>query len=188
MPSDLYTKYGYCEIPTGTRLYRSNTGYNSTDQLFFSTNFNDAWIWGGDMEIWTTKKNIKVLFLLQHIDSAGKGRSTLPKLYYDLYPGEQNRCLDELDIKQDIRRDPFAKQLLLSNVYGWFSTIEDGRTGFEICLFNQSGLSDYFDCVPVSRNASELYSMDSITDMKFFPDTSFYNTSSKLIRSSPGII
>lgn len=159
METDIYTKYGYCEMPAGLRPYRNVNGPNTTDQWFFSTSYRNAWGWGGDLEIWTAKKNIKLLFLLRHIDIYGNGESSLPNLYYEIYPNEPNKSLDNLDIKQDLkRRDLFARHLFTKhNTYGWFSTIEDGRPDFEICWFNKSKLTDYFECTPVSRDKDYEY-------------------------------
>ena len=184
MQTDLHTKYGHCEIPAGLRLYRSDTGPNSTDQLFFATSYCDAWGWGGDMQIWTAKKNIKILFLLRHIDSIGKGESSLPDLYYDIHPNDPNKSLDDLDVKQDVgRRDPFARHLFKNNIYGWFTTIEDGRTDFEICLFNKNGLLDYFECTPVSRDEGDTYFHQSLKEINFSPNESFFKNSRDLILS-----
>jgi len=184
MLTKFHVKYGYCEIPSGLRLYRSDTGLNSTDQLFFSTSFRDAWAWGGDMQLWTARKSMKILFLLRHINSFSKGESSLPDLYYDLYPNEPNKHLDDLDIKQDIkRRDPFAKELLKNNISGWFTTIEDGRTDFEICLFNKNELPNYFDCKPISREDGEKYYQESLMKMDIFPTETFLKNSRELIVS-----
>ncbi len=183
MQTDIHTKYGHCEISTGLRLYRSDTGPNPTDQLFFSTNYRDALGLGTDLQIWKAKKNIKLLFLLRHIDIDGKGESSLPDLYYDIYPNEPNKLLDDLDVKQDRkRRDPFARHLFTNhNINGWFTTIEDGRTDFEICLFNKSRLTDYFDCTVVSRDKSDEYYHESLMEINFYPSESFYKKSRELI-------
>jgi hypothetical protein len=183
MNIDLHIKYGYCEIPIGTQLYHSGTGPNATDQLFFSTSYSNAWAWGGDMQLWTAKKKIKILFLLRHINAIGKGESSLPELYYEIYPNEPNKSLDDLDIKQILtRRDPFAKNLFTKhNILGWFSTIEDGRTDFEICLFNKKELLEHFECIPISRDAGDFYDQESLRNLDFFPNPTFVKKTRDLL-------
>jgi hypothetical protein len=182
MQTDLHTKYGYCELPVGLKLYRSDTGANTTDQIFFATNYIEGSIWGNDLEIWTAKKNIKVLFLLQYINRIGKGKSSLPQLYYDIYPNELEKSLDDLDIKQDLtRRDPFGRHLYnFLNIQGWFTTIEDGRTDFEICLFNKNEIENYFE-ISKAKDKSKLEFRESLMEINVFPTKNFYDRSKEII-------
>lgn len=188
MQSDLNTKYGFCELPVGIKLYRSYSEPNSIDQLFFTTSYNNALIWGDNIQIWTAKKKIKILFLLRHINSKGIGESSLPDLYYEVYPNESNKSLDDLDIKQDInRRNPFTQHLFKNNIYGWFTTIEDRRTDFEICLFNKNWMLDYFECKEVPKDDGEIYYQESLKEIIFFPPESFFKNSREIINSDSQI-
>src|ERR1044072_9668097 len=185
MDASLKEKYGYCVIPKNALLYRANRGDNSTDQLFFATKYCEAIGWGRQIQIWKIRNPIEVLFLVRSINHDAKGDSSLPDLYYQIFPNEQ-RKLDDLDVKQDEkRRDSFARKLFNeAGVTGWFTSTENGSTGFEICLFNKERINRDLELIETNENKNHKYWIDTIKRMKFYPTQTFYSESRKKIQNA----
>lgn len=177
METDFNNKYGYCEIPKGLLLYRGHNLNEIIDAVFFTTKSFSASVWGNGIQAWKTKKKIKVLFLVRYIDNFAKAQSSLPDIYYDVFPNEPNKDLDDLDVKQDVRRrEPFTKKLYSEfNVCGWLSSIEN-RDHLEVCIFNKEFIKDNLELINIIKN-SDGYKKDSLRKIKIFPTASFFEKS-----------
>lgn len=153
MSNELFQKYGYCEIPKGTILYRMGEIFEERGATFaFHPRCTMNFTHGSNKLIFAyeTNENINVLFLVTHLNCYGFPVSGIEELYEAKV--EPKGALDDIDIKHrnvaaSVR---FKKMLLGLNVSGWLTTIE-GYERLEIfllpsvlnCIQKRSGLVSY---------------------------------------------
>jgi hypothetical protein len=176
----LFKKYGRCKIPKGTFLYRGHSLKEPIDTIYFGT--KPIYIIGfGDKEniqIWKAKTDIEVIFLVKYLNSDGFAKSSLPDLYYDLYPNEPNKNFRDLDIKQNKRKIEFVKYLQeKSCLKGWVSSIEENFP-IELCLFVNDKLTQLIELVEVKKYSEGLCD-DSLKKFKIVLNESFKKRSEK---------
>jgi hypothetical protein len=183
MENSFELKYGYCELPKNLLLYRSYSTHRIYDAVFFSTKFALAGGWGDlkGIEIWRVKRKIRILFLIKHVNAFAAAASSIPELYYDLFPNETNPDLKDLDIKQVVsRRDPFTRKLKLDHgINGWLSSLED-HSILEVCLFNCPAFDETIERIKVVDENEDRYK-DSLRKMKLFPPVTFFQISKSMI-------
>src|ERR1700752_1311902 len=182
MQKEIFNIYGYCEIPKGTLLYRGHRSDEIYDEMFFGTKLNPIKCFGeGKVQVWKVKRKITVLFLVKHVNLHSHGISSIPDIYYDIYPNEVNKSLTDLCIKQDIRRRrPFARHLFESyNINGWFSSIEN-RTENEVCLFNIENINKLVERTNIIDIEGK-EELDSLRKIKLFPPDSFYSSTYEIM-------
>jgi hypothetical protein len=181
----LKTKYGYCTVPKGTYLYRGIKDDHLYEEIFFATKFSMARSFGHErVQVWQTTAAFDVPFLISHLhDFYGKATSSLPELYYDVYPNAEPN-LDDLDVKQDWkRRTEFAGQLFNARkILGWFSSIENNDE-VELCLFNKTHYLHLVQFVEELKNQPEYY-VDALRKIKVYPSTQFYERSTPKIKKA----
>lgn len=184
--SDFFEKYGYCEVPKGTLLYRGHAPRYQND-IFFGTKYSTVTSYGNGVEIWKSKKNFKVIFLIRHLDTGGRAISSIADIYYDLYPEATERNLIDLDIKQVVhRRIPFVKCLFdKHNLAGWFSSIEDTEDT-EICLFDNQNIDELMELVGTSSDRKK-YQEDSLKKLRLYPSSDFFLATKDSISKSEGV-
>lgn len=185
MDTTLRNRYGYCVIPRNSLLYRIERESPASDQIFFCTKYCEALAWGTIVQIWKTRKPIEVAFLVHSINHDAKGDSAVPDLYYQTLPDERPG-LSDVGIKNNVsRRDSFARKLFLKySMLGWFTSTENGSTGFEICLFNRTRIYRDVELIATVENLENEYYEDTIKRMKFYPPPSFYEISKARIAKS----
>ncbi len=64
MQIDFYSKYGYCEVPKGVILYRGHCGREIANEMFFGAKYYPVTSYGNGVQLWKTKRKIKLLFLV----------------------------------------------------------------------------------------------------------------------------
>ncbi|MFZ9955701.1 MAG: hypothetical protein ACO3E1_06210 [Flavobacteriales bacterium] len=185
MVNTLQSKYGYCIIPKNTLLFRGYDNDSFEDCMFFATKYFVAKGFNERVQVWKTKKEMKVLFLVQNIDDASIPYSSLTDIFNQLFPEEANTNFNDLDIKQNCNRRERLVKYLFNNcdVRGWFTSVEDGQEHIELCLFDSCSIAQHLSFYGIFKNASELFYKDSLTRIKIFPTRAFYNRSAqKLMR------
>jgi hypothetical protein len=172
----LFEKYGHCIIPKNTILFRGFNDESYDDCMFFGTKYFVAKAFGNNVQVWRTKKAMKVLFLVKHLNNKGWVISGLPELYKVAFPNENNNSITDLDIKQDInRRKPFVQRLLQDyKINGWFSSVED-KIEVEICLFNSDSMKENIELIEPCTNQDSKYFEDSLRKIRIYPSELFYS-------------
>ena len=173
--NDLYEKYGYCQIPKDTYLFRSNTDIGGV--LFFATNVVIASSFNKEsklIQIWKTTKEVDVLFMVSNIsESRGWVKSAIVELYQSFYPNEME--IDDLEIKQFNfgKRQKLIAEMEKQGVNGWFSSLEN-RVELEICLFTNNNLQlvEKTDDVLIYKQYNVLEKIKINPSVKFYDHTS----------------
>jgi hypothetical protein len=99
MDSKLKETFGYCIIPKGTLLYRGHGDTAPNNCMFFALKFWVAGAFNDSVQIWKTKSDIEVLFLVEYVNTRSWTISAIPRLYKSLFPEEKDNDLSDLDIK-----------------------------------------------------------------------------------------
>ena len=176
-------KYGYCILPENTLLYRGHNDSSFQDCMFFSTEFWVATAFHTSIQVWKTTKEIKLLFLVDHITKRDWSISSIPALYHELFEKEQQPPYSDLDIKdRDLqKRNQFVHQLFHGyQIPGWLSSVE-GKCEIEICLFDRNNNSNQLELIEIVNSNDTQYFKDSLQKIKIFPNKEFYEKSMKSI-------
>ena len=182
--SELIKKYGYCTIPKGILLYRKgdNNNLNSCIYLSLQSFASSSLPQNIDIQIWKTKKDFQLLFMISEINEVSNPFSSITEIYINHISNEIT-SLSDLDIKLDLEnRNKIIAFLQNDNILGWFSSIEDTKSKLEICLFPKdfSTISEYVELlteIPQSHpNALEFISLN--------PSKEFLNKSQLTIENS----
>ncbi|GEM_PF-1422570 len=176
---NLLSKYGSCTIPEGTVLFRSGdykieNGVYFALQHFISNSLNPL----KDKEVWVTKKDIEILFMVKNINEYSLAQSSISEIY-KLYFQEE---LDDLSIKLDIeKRNQLIKRLKEDKVNGWFSSYENGSTEFEICIFiSEVDFMETFE----QKSISDVENINSLKNLHFQPTNLFFEKSKEIIKNN----
>lgn len=123
---NILKEFGKCIVSSNTLLFRGHTNQNISDNMFFATKFHLAKSFGKTVQVWKTKREFEVIFLVDFLRKDAKAISSIPMVYHSLFPNEKVPNLSDLSIKQDFRtRDLFCNKLYFEhNIIGWFSSIK----------------------------------------------------------------
>jgi hypothetical protein len=170
--------YGYCIIPKGTLLYRGHTEAIQ-DCMFFATK---KWVAGAfyeQVQIWKTRNDIEVLFLVDSLDERSWAKSAIPQLYQVLFPEEKSIDLTDLDIKHrnSDRLNKLVHELFVGHeISGWLSSIE-GKVEMEVCLFDKETNESHLQLLTIVDRNDVSHFKDSLNSIHVFPSPSFYDRS-----------
>jgi len=183
MGNTLLTKHGHVIIPKNTLLYRGNTSIEINECMFFALIPTIASAFGSDVQVWKVISNIQVIFLIDYIDHQSNSFSSIPLLYNYIFPEEENRSYNDLDIKQNLeRRNKFVRNLNHKHkLFGWLSSVEN-NSHLEICLFNESFISNNTQLIELTNTQNEKYYIDTLKKIKIFPNEIFFSKSHQTIR------
>lgn len=175
----LFKRYGYCVIPEGTILIRSGLDYEYPGCMFFgldalvgcySRQNNEA------PQVWRTKKNFEVLFMVDHVTSVPCVISSIVDIYTMYYPVED---VDGLDIKQrDLtKRNKLFDILKKDGISGWLSSLEN-MYPLEICLFPNREVFELLIGPVQEFDMSDYDYHNALNDISIYPSEEFYRKSS----------
>jgi hypothetical protein len=178
--SELINKYGYCIIPEGTVLFRSGD-FNIENGVYFTL---QHWIFNSlnplkYKEVWVTKKDIEILFMVKNINEYSYPQSSISEIYKQYFQEE----LDDLSIKLDIeKRNQLIKRLQEDKLKGWFSTYENEfGSSFEICIFiNEEDFNETFE----QQSIIDIENINSLKNLKLYPSDLFFEKSKKIIKNN----
>jgi hypothetical protein len=180
----LKENFGHCIIPKNTNLFRGHNSTDFKDCMFFALKFWVAEAFSNSIQIWKTKTEIEVLFLVEFIDSRSWTKSSIPRLHQMIFP-KIVKVYDDLDIKHRSikRRNTFIKTLNKKyEIQGWFTSLE-GAIELEVCLFDSKSI----ELTEVVERGSDKYPLDSLNQIKLFPTQDFFeNTYERIINCSQG--
>jgi len=182
--------YGYCIIPKNTLLFRGNKDTSFDDCMFFATKRFVAKAFDNKIQVWKTKTDINVLFLVEYLTAMSWAISYLPHLYCGIFPNEIITNLNDLDIKHwDInRRNEFVSKLFEDfKISGWLTSLE-GKIELEVCLFNKNSNSKQLSFVEITDMKNEKYFKDSLVRIKLFPTSEFYNKTQTTLNNHSSLI
>lgn len=176
--NDLELKYGYCIIPKNTFLFRGYPNMESRDVLYFGTKFHVAKGFNQNVQVWKTRADIKVLFMIDSLKGSHV-KSSISEIYSSYFPETENENFNDLDIKQHRNRSSSFINMLQCNhkINGWFSSLED-KEEVEICLFNKAIINDGIHLVEVLRDKGKYFN-DSLVRFRMFPSESFYHNTNE---------
>ena len=172
----LYNKYGHCVIPKNTLLFRGHKGKSFDDCMFFATKHFVANAFYDKVQVWKTTTEIKVLFLVEHLNWLSWATSALPSLFNSLFKEESNPGFDDLDIKHwnIARRNKLVRKLFDDyKISGWLTSLEN-KVELEICLFDNQANSKQLAFVQTSDRNKKINLKDSLEKIKIFPTKNFY--------------
>lgn len=184
----LYDKYGYCIIPTGTKLFKGGDSAKYEDcmsfglQKYVATAFQNN---SGKTQVWTVKQDIKVLFMVLELNRSGWTKSAIVDIYNEYYPLENE--LNDLDIKyfDHQKRKHLIDKLKKENIIGWISSLED-KVDLEICLFpKRQELDRLIELEKViDKESDEFDHLNALDAINIHPSGQFFSrTKDKLIDS-----
>lgn len=164
--------YGYCIIPKNTLLFRGHADASYNDHMFFATKSLDTTGFNDLLQVWETKKEIKVLFLIDCLNHNSHATSALPRLFNDVFPRESNSNFDDIENK---RHNKLVRKLYEQyEISGWLSSLENG-TALEICLFDKKANSDQLQLLQTVSVNNKEYFKNSLDKIKVFPPITFYD-------------
>lgn len=175
--------YGYCIIPKNTFLYRGHNAESVTDCMFFTTKHWVAGAFNKSIQVWKTKKDIKVLFLVDHINHHSWTSSALPQLYKTLFPNDKNINLNYLDIKRmpTGRRNKLVRKLFDEyQISGWLTSLEN-KVELEVCLFDKQANKNQLKLWDTTGAENKNYFKDSLDRIKIFPGKMFYEKTKQVL-------
>ncbi len=178
--SELINKYGYCTIPEGTVLFRSGD-FKIENGVYFTL---QHWIFNAlnplkDKEVWVTKKEIEILFMVKNINEYSFPQSSISEIYKQYFQEE----LDDLSIKLDIeKRNQLIKRLKEDKLKGWFSTYKNAfGSSFEICIFiNEEDFNETFE----QQSIIDIENINSLKNLKLYPSDLFFEKSKEIIKNN----
>jgi hypothetical protein len=180
---NLFRKYGYCVIPKGTLLFRKGDIDFSRDALFFA--LNPRWVVTvntyetQDVQLWETKKDIKVLFMIKELNEYGHPKCALTEIYKHFT--SETTDLDAVNIKgRDFERRTILIDYLKQNkVHGWLTKIDSGYP-LEICLFPSSITLPQIKLKEQSTTIPKQYkSYNALYNVNIVPSKTFVNKTQK---------
>ncbi len=152
--------------------------------MFFATKSWVARAFQRDnIQVWKTKKEIRLLFLVESLENRSWVKSNLPQLYKQLFPLEKQENIDDLDIKHfdHERRDKLVNKLFQEHkISGWLSSLED-RIEIEVCLFNSENIASLIEHVDTTNGDNESYFKDSLEGIHVNPPQSFFTTTEGIL-------
>ncbi len=172
----LYKKYGHCIIPKNTFLFRGHSNKSLDDCMFFATKHFVANAFNDNVQVWKTTTDIKVLFLVEHLNWLSWTTSALPSLFNSIFKEESNSNFDDLDIKHwdIVRRNKLVRKLFDDyKISGWLTSLEN-KVELEICLFDKQANSKQLAFVETSDRNKKINLKDSLEKIKLFPTKNFY--------------
>ena len=182
--------YGQCIIPKNTFLFRGHDDTTINDCMFFTTKH---WVASAfnrkTIQVWQTKKDIQILFLVNDINANSWTHSALPEVFNRLFPSESNPNFNDLDIKHnDInRRNKLARKLFDEyKTSGWLTSLEN-RVELEICLFNKQSNANHLKIIDIVDSKNKTYFKDSLDRIKIFPSSTFYKKINQTLLPKSGI-
>jgi len=180
--------YGKCTIPKNTLLFRGHADTSFDDCMFFATKKWVAGAFNNEIQIWHTKTDITVLFLVEYVDKRSWTISALPRLFNNIFPLESNPDFDDLDIKHwDInRRNKLTSELHDKyKIFGWLTSLEN-KIELEVCLFDKQVNANHLQLLDIVDRKGHNYFKDSLFRIKIYPTKSFYDkTIQKLNKQAP---
>jgi hypothetical protein len=169
--------YGQCIIPKNTLLFRGHNESTINDCMFFATKLYVASAFNRKkIQVWQTKKDIQILFLVDDINANSWTHSALPQVFNSLFPLESNPDFNDLDIKQKNinRRNKLTRKLFDEyNTLGWLTSLEN-RVELEICLFDKQANANHLKLIDIVDSKNKTYYKDSLDRIKIFPSSTFY--------------
>jgi hypothetical protein len=84
----LYDKYGFCIIPTGTKLYKGGEKSDYNGCMFFGLQKYVATAFQNNsdkIQIWTVKQDIKVLFMVLELNRLSWTKSAVVDIYNGIH-------------------------------------------------------------------------------------------------------
>ncbi len=177
---DLLHRYGHSIIPKGTILFRGFNDNSYHDVMFFGlqkyviTRF-------GTPQLWITKEEIKLPFLINEINADSNCKSSIPELYTEL---TDNTGLNDLEIKNDYtHRNNFINQLKELKTSGWLSSLEN-KSELEICLFNDNEKKVAFYGY-IDEDQNKYNHFNSLSQISIFPSSSFILNATQNLNDYP---
>lgn len=185
----LYDKYGYCIIPVGTKLYKANSSTDFETCMFFGLQKWIARAFQNDsdkIQIWTVKRDIKVLFMVLELNQASRTKSAIIDIYKEYFPTE-NELID-LDIKHfdHQKRNKFIDKLKGEKIIGWLSSLDD-KVDLEVCLFpNKKEHDRIIELVKVINNNNTAFEhLNSLDRVEIYPSGQFFKRTREKLQDSP---
>lgn len=179
MDIDLKREFGFCVIPRGTLLYHgTNENVQGKSCMFFGLDFWLASVFHKTIQVWKVKREIEVIFLCEYVGWSSRTKSSIPRLYKNVF-GEHEGELEDLDIKHrdHDRRNRFVAKLSEDfGINGWFSSMEENAE-LEVCLFGKQFITDNVDLIDVKMKEDTSYYKNSLRDIGVFPTKNFYDKS-----------
>ncbi len=145
--------------------------------MFFATKFWVAGVFKDTIQVWKTKTEIQVLFLVDYLNNSSWTTSALPQLFNSIFPANSYSDFDDLDIKHsDInRRNKLVKKLFDEyNISGWLTSLEN-KVELEVCLFDKQANTNQLQLVDTVDSKNKNYFKDSLDRIKIFPTRNFYD-------------
>lgn len=171
-----HEKYGYCILPRGTLLFRGHTEKKISNTMFFAPNHDIASLFNNSIQIWRIVHDLKILFLVSHINSNGWCYSAVPELLKSCFPKSLDQDIDEIQIKnENIKlRNKFTYYLYYKcGINGWLSSVE-GKIDIEICLLNKINISNHLTLIAETTAESKEYYKNSLRKIQIFPAPEFF--------------
>ncbi len=184
----LLNKYGECIIPKGTQLYRGGITTTFDNEMFFGLKKYVAGVFDtNQIQIWRTKQNIKVLFMVLELDYLSKAKSAIVDIYTEYFQCSQHNEIDDLSIKTcQQKREKFINYLKSENIIGWLSSLEN-KVELEICLFPDK--QDFQQIIEleqiISRDNEQHNYLNALSQIEVYPSEQFFTrTKNKLKNNS----
>lgn len=173
----LYDKYGYCLLSQNTYLYRTGEIDKNVNSLFFFLTYSDASGFhprNRQVQIWKTKKDIKLLFMVREINRFGHAKSAIVEIFNYYFPGVD--AGDDVAIKQNIKtRMRLIDKMKTDGFVGWLSSVEN-KYVLEICLFDTNNIS-YIELLQSVDQADIKNNQHTLKYIDIHPSIEFYDKS-----------
>jgi hypothetical protein len=180
--------YGHCIIPKNTLLFRGHKDSSVDDCMFFATNQWVAGAFNETIQVWKTKTDIQILFLVDYLNDRSWTISAFPQLVNSIFLEDTNSEVDYLDIKQkDInKRNKLVRKLFDEHqISGWLTSVEN-KVELEVCLFDTQSNTNQLEFLETVDRKSKKYLKDSLESISIYPANSFYErTNQELLKYSP---
>jgi hypothetical protein len=165
-------------------LFRGHKDTSVDDCMFFATKHWVAGAFNDTIQVWKTKSDIQILFLVDYLNDNSWSISALPQLFNSIFPADSNSNFGDLDIKRmDINRRNKLVQKLFDEfkISGWLTSLEN-RVEIEVCLFDKQANTNQLQLFDTVDNKNKNYFKDSLDRIKILPTKTFYDkTNQKLL-------
>jgi hypothetical protein len=183
----LIDAYGSCIIPKNTFLFRGQKNTSVDDCMFFTTKLWVAGAFNETIQVWKTKTDIQILFLVDYLNYSSCAISSMPQLDNIIFPEDIHSGLDDLDIKhKDIsRRNKLVRKLYDEyQISGWLTSLEN-KVELEVCLFDKQANTNHLELLETVHGKNKKYFKDSLEIISIYPINSFYDkTNQQLLKQS----
>lgn len=185
----LYNKYGHCIIPAGTKLYKGGETTDYDGCIFFGLQKFVAQAFqnnSGKIQIWSVKRDIKLLFLVKELNHLSWAKSSIVDVYRVYYPSESG--LNDVDIKHrdQHKRSKLIDKLKDKNIIGWLSSLE-GKVDLEICLFPEkeelNKLIELETVIDIDSNKFDY--LNALDRIDINPGDQFFTQTKDKLKASP---